>query len=87
MEPNSRFQFGMAILCLTQRAEVQGLIPSPVTPSADPRRAVASYWQMCMHLVLVNCLGGLSLPRKSVVRLTDRLDMTIAVYCGCKTKN
>ena len=33
-----------------------------------------------MHLLLVNCLGGLSLPRKSVVRLPDCPDMTIAVY-------
>ena len=38
-----------------------------------------------MHKVLVNGLGGLSLPRKSVIRLTDRLDMTIAVYHGRKT--
>ena len=30
-----------------------------------------------MHEVLVNRLGGLSLPRKSVVRLTDRPDMTL----------
>ena len=30
--------------------------------------------------VLVNRLRGLSLPRKSVVRLTDRLDMTVDVY-------
>ena len=30
-----------------------------------------------MHEVLVNSLGGLSLPRKSVVRLTDRPDMTL----------
>ena len=29
-----------------------------------------------MHKVRVNRLGGLILPRKSVVRLTDRLDMT-----------
>ena len=29
-----------------------------------------------MHEVLVNRLGGLSLPRKSVVRLTDLPDMT-----------
>ena len=28
-----------------------------------------------MHEVLVNRLGGLSLPRKTVVRLTDRRDM------------
>ena len=38
-----------------------------------------------MHEVLVNCLGGLSLPRKSVVRLTDHPDMTLDVYRGCKT--
>ena len=33
-----------------------------------------------VHEVLVNRLGGLSLPRKSVVRLTDLPDMTLAVY-------
>ena len=38
-----------------------------------------------MHEVLVKRLGGLSLPRKSVVRLTDRPDMTLDVYRGCKT--
>ena len=38
-----------------------------------------------MHEVLVNRLGGLSLPRKSVVRLTDRPDMTFDVYRGRKT--
>ena len=38
-----------------------------------------------MHEVLVNHLGGLSLPRKSVVRLTDRPDMTLDVYSGRKT--
>ena len=32
-------------------------------------------------------LGGLSLPRKSVVRLTDRPDMTLDVYRGRKTTN
>ena len=35
-----------------------------------------------MHEVLVNRLGGKSLPRKSVVRLTDRPDMTFDVYRG-----
>ena len=35
--------------------------------------------------VLVNCLGDLSLPRKSVVRLTDSPDMTVAIYYGRKT--
>ena len=38
-----------------------------------------------MHEVLVNRLGGLSMPRKSVVRLTDRPDMTLDVYRGRKT--
>ena len=38
-----------------------------------------------MHEVLVNRLGGLSLSRKSVVRLTDRPDVTLDVYCGRKT--
>ena len=38
-----------------------------------------------MHEVLVNRFGGLSLPRKSVVRLTDRPDMTLDVYRGRKT--
>ena len=38
-----------------------------------------------MHEVLVNRLGGLSLSRKSVARLTDRPDMTLDVYYGRKT--
>ena len=37
-----------------------------------------------MHKVLVNRLGGLSLSRKSVVRLTDRPDMTLDVYRDVK---
>ena len=49
------------------------------------RRAVVSYWRKYVHEVLVNRLGGLSLPRKSVVRLTDRPDMTVDVYRGRKT--
>ena len=36
-----------------------------------------------MHEVLVNRLGDLSLPRKSVVRLTDRPDMTLDVKQQC----
>ena len=38
-----------------------------------------------MQEVLVKRLGGLSLPKKSVVRLTDRPDMTLDVYRGRKT--
>ena len=40
---------------------------------------------MYMHEVQVNHLAGLSLSRKSVLRLIDRPDMAIAVYRGCKT--
>ena len=58
-----------------------------VSPSAFSRRAVVSYWRKYVHEVLVNRLGGLSLPRKSVVRLTDRPDMTLDVYRGRKTTN
>ena len=43
------------------------------------------FWRKYVHEVLVNRLGGLSLPRKSVVRLTDRPDMTLDVYRGRKT--
>ena len=43
-----------------------------------------SYWRKYGHLVLLNRLGGLSLPRNSVVKLTGRPDMTTAVYLGRK---
>ena len=56
-----------------------------VSPSAFSRRAVVSYWRKYVHEVLVNRLGGLSLPRKSVIRLTDHPDMTLDVYHGRKT--
>ena len=56
-----------------------------VSPFAFSRREVFSYWRKYVHEVLVNRLGGLSLPRKSVVRLTDRPDMTLDVYRGRKT--
>ena len=52
-----------------------------VSPSAFSRRAVVSYWQKYVQEVLVNSFGGLSLPRKSVVRLTDTPD----IYRGHKT--
>ena len=46
-----------------------------------------SYWRKYVHEVLVNRLGGVSLPTKSVVRLTDRPDMTLDVYQGRKNNN
>ena len=51
-------------------------------PSADSRREVVSYLRKNVHWVLVNRLIDLSLPRKSVVRLTDRPNMTLAVDRG-----
>ena len=38
-------------------------------PSTDSSRAVVSYWQKDVHIILVTCLAclGLSLSRKSVV--------------------
>ena len=69
---------------LTRESEVLDRYPvwphNFVSPSADSRRAVVSYWQKYVHEELVNHLGDLSLPRKSVVRLTDRPDMTLDVY-------
>ena len=56
-----------------------------VSPSAFSRRVVVSYWWKYVHEVLVNHLGGLRLPRKSVARLTDRPNMTLDVYRGRKT--
>ena len=75
----------------THKSEVQGSIPSLATyfrfSFRFSRRAVVSYWRKYVHEVLVNRLGGLNLPRKSVVRLTDRPDMTLDVYRGRKTTN
>ena len=77
---------------LTRTSEVLGSIPGLATylhfsfgPSADSRGAVGSYWPKFVHEVLVDHLGGLSLPRKSVIRLTVHLYMTLDVYRGCKT--
>ena len=69
---------------LTRKSEV--LWPRTfVSPSADSRGAVVSYWRKYLHEVLVNRLGVLSLSRKSVVKLTGRPDMTVYVYRGRKT--
>ena len=47
------------------------------------RRVVVSYKQEYVHELLVNCLFKPA-QEKSVVRLTDRPAMTIAVDLGCK---
>ena len=75
----------------THKSGVLGSIPGLATYFRFSfrffKRAVVSYWRKYVHEVLVNRLGGLSLPRKSVVRLTDRPDMTLDVYRGRKTTN
>ena len=84
------FMFAQSVAHLTQEPEFLGLIPSQATSishSADSRRAVVSYWQKYVHLVLVNLLRGLSLHGKSMVRLTDHPNMTIAVYHGHKNNS
>ena len=47
-------------------------------PTADSSRATVSYWRKVVHQVLVNRLG-LRQPRKSAVKLTDHLNMTVVV--------
>ena len=72
---------------LTRKSQGLGSIPGLATYFRFffcSRGAVVSYWRKYVHEVLVNHLG-LSLPRKSVVRLTDRPDMTLDVYRGRKT--
>ena len=74
---------------LTRKSGVLGSIPGLATyfrfSFRFSRRADVSYWQQYVHEVLFNRLGGLSLPWKSDVRLTDRPDMTLDVYRGRKT--
>ena len=47
-------------------------------PTTDSSRAVVRYWQKYVHLVVVKGLGGLSLLRSSMSRLTD--------HCPCSTR-
>ena len=79
-------QVVQSVVHVTQEPEVQGSTPVPphtfISPSADSRGAVVSCWRKYVHRVLVNHLGGPSLSRKSVVRLTDRPNITTDVYCG-----
>ena len=87
-----RFSFLSPSLWETARYRLEYCLKGPLSPkqptnqpTAFSRRAVVSYWRKYVHEVLVNRLGGLSLTRKSVVRLTDRPDMTLDVYRGRKT--
>ena len=62
---------------LTRKSGVLGSIPGLATK--------LSFLLPLFQEVLVNRLAGLSLPRKSVIRLTDRPDMTLDVNRGRKT--
>ena len=72
---------------MSQRSQVRYPVQphSFISPPPDSSRAVVSYSRKYVHKVLVNRLGGISLPRKSMVRLTNHPDMTIDVYRGHKT--
>ena len=66
---------------LTRKSGVLGSIPGLATYFRFSFR----FFKKGICQLLANRLGGLSLPRKSVVRLTDRPDMTLDVYRGRKT--
>ena len=70
---------------LTRKSEVLGSIAGLATYFRFSFRFFKKGSCQLLAKVLVNRLGGLSLPRKSVVRLTGRPDMTLDVYCGRKT--
>ena len=71
---------------LTQKPEIPGLATLTfISPSADFKKGSCQlgYWRKHVHFVLgSNRLAGLSLPRNSVVRLTNHPDV---VYRGRKT--
>ena len=72
---------------LTHKSEVLDSIPGLATYFRFSFRwfKKGSCQLLYVQEVLVNRLGGLSLPRKSVVRLTDGPDMTLDAYHGRKT--
>ena len=54
-------------------------------PSTNSRRVVVSHKRKYVHKVLINCLVKLA-QKKSVVRWTDRPDMTIAIVWDIKNQ-
>ena len=62
---------------VTRKSEILGSTPGLATYLRN--------WRKYVQEALVNRLGGLILPRKSVVWLTDRRNLTLDVYHGCKT--
>ena len=76
---HSDFKVKCLILACIHRWAIQGL------RALLFKKSSCQLLRKYVHEVLVNHLGGLSLPRKSVVRLTDRPDMTLDVYRVHKT--
>ena len=74
---------------LTRKSEVLGSLPGLDTyfrfSFCRFKKGSCQLLAKDVHEVLANRLGGLSLPRKSVVRLTDRPDMILYVYRERKT--
>ena len=73
---------------LTRKSGVLGLIPGLATYFRFSfrffKKGSCQLLAKYVHEVLVNRLGGLSLPWKSVVSLTDRPDMTLDVSVDVK---
>ena len=89
-QPSSQQTMLQSVGHLTRKSGVLGSIPGLATYFCFSFRffkkdSCQLSWRKYVHEVLVNRLGGLSLPRKSVARLTDRPDMTLDVYRGRKT--
>ena len=70
---------------LTRKSGVLGSIPGLATYFRFSFRFFKKGRCQLLAKVCARSTGGLSLPRKSVVRLTDRPDMTLDVYRGRKT--
>ena len=75
---------------LTLKSEVLGLIPGLATYFCFSfhwfkRGSCLLLAKVCTRSAGYNPLGSLSLPRKSVARLTEHPDMTLDVYSGHKT--
>ena len=68
-------RIGQSVGLLTRKSGALGLIPG-----------LATYFRFSFRFFEKGSrLGGLSLPRKSVVRVTDRPDLTLDVYRERKT--
>ena len=84
-----RFFFFLGLrLCLPAQPHWSWMLShGHFTPSPDSSMAFVSYKIKYMCLVQINPEGCLSLPRNSVSRLTDQLNMNLIGWYGHKTQN